>query len=63
MVITSSVDSIVEQVTKKHEDKGEHCKGNQTVEKIDQIDFFHNLVFMKVWCQPTFKRINMRSTL
>ena len=48
MVITSSVDSIVEQVTKKHEDKGEHCKGNQTVEKIDQIHFFHNLVFMKV---------------
>ena len=37
MVITSSVDSIVEQVTKKQEDKGEHCKGNQTVEKIDQI--------------------------
>ena len=48
MVITSSVDSIVEQVTKKQEDKGEHRKGNQTVEKIDQIDFFHNLVFMKV---------------
>ena len=45
LVITSSVDSIVEQVTKKQEDKGEHCKGNQTVEKIDQIDFFHKLFF------------------
>ena len=39
MVITSSVDSIIDQVTKKQEDKGEHRKGNQTVEKIDKIMF------------------------
>ena len=43
MVITSSVDSIVYQVTKKQEDKGEHCKGNQTVKKIDKIEFVHKL--------------------
>ena len=39
MVITSSVDSVIDQVTKKQEDKCEHCKGNQTVEKIDKIVF------------------------
>ena len=34
-IYTLSVERVIEKVSEKQENKGEHCKGNQTEEKVD----------------------------